>query len=426
MTGATSEHGGLRHAALLQRLACESPETALQARFAQGAFLVLRLVDVLDPRHPSAQAEAFRYQHAATEKFCRELPADDPETSHLAGLARGTRDALQERDVRLVIPALLAYAHFLEDELRLEEALDVLGTLLDVGVDRLGSGDAIAVRLRIGRVNRKLNRFDDGDAAYAAAAELAEVAGDAHSALLSRIGRAISTQARGNLGEAERILHELSTDAQAAGERDIEARAQHTLGTTLLLRGQVAEGIPHVWHAVELYEEESSRIRALGDLGVMLLAVGEAAGAERALLEVVRRGHTMQDVVSNAMVELMHCASYARDRLNFERWRAACQTREPNMPPNILADFYLKMAIGQARFGRFPNAEELMDNALTVAKSAGLHELVFRIERIDHGLRGCEADACAFWDAAAEPVQCSDVVREVSASLDQLGDAWRA
>src|SRR2546427_9443799 len=53
--------------------------------------------------------------------------------------------------------------------------------------------------------------------------------------------------------------------------------------------------------------------RSLSDIGVMLLAVGDCVGAERALSEVVRHGGT-RDSTSNAMIELMHCAAYRRDR----------------------------------------------------------------------------------------------------------------
>src|SRR3989449_8353261 len=60
------------------------------------------------------------------------------------------------------------------------------------------------------------------------------------------------------------------------------------------------------------------------------------------------------------------------------------------MPPNILADFYLKQGIGQARFGQYRRAEALMEEALRVATAAGLHESEFRIERIKNGLRECE------------------------------------
>src|SRR5256886_14294253 len=99
--------------------------------------------------------------------MCKELPADRTETSHLTGLVRAVADAFQEQDARIAVPALLAYAHYLEDELRLEEALDVLDCMLSATAAALRLSDKIAAQLRIGRVSRKINRFEDADAAYA-------------------------------------------------------------------------------------------------------------------------------------------------------------------------------------------------------------------------------------------------------------------
>ncbi len=147
--------------------------------------------------------------------------------------------------------------------------------------------------------------------------------------------------------------------------------------------------------------------------------VGDSVGAERALSEVVRRGAT-QDNVNNALVELMHCASFRRDRVGFARWRERCEKRAADMPPNIRADYYLKQGIGQARFGQFNKAEALMGWALEVASGAGLHEFEFRIERIRNELRDCERLLQGELTAAAEPVFDTEELREVSASLAQL------
>src|SRR2546422_1137102 len=49
------------------------------------------------------------------------------------------RSAFEQHRVGLALPALFAYAHYLEDEMRLEEALDVLDTLLRVGGEKLRS-----------------------------------------------------------------------------------------------------------------------------------------------------------------------------------------------------------------------------------------------------------------------------------------------
>src|SRR2546421_4083367 len=105
--------------------------------------------------------------------------------------------------------------------------------------------------------------------------------------------------------------------------------------------GQSVEAIPHAWQAFQLYEEEDSRLRALGDVGIMLLSLGDATGAERALAEVFRRGRTRESV-SNAVIELMHCASYRRDHVGVARWRGRWGKRPAGMPPHHRAGFYLQ------------------------------------------------------------------------------------
>ena len=408
----------LPHSVFLRRLAA-TRERSADARLGRAAFVALRLVDLLAEQ--PVLAAAFHYQHGATERACQGLPPDCTETGHLKGVVASAADAFQARDTRLLFPALFAYAHFLEDELRLEEALDVLRTTFCTVGAQLPPSDAIALHLRVARAERKLSRFADADSAYAAAEQLAVATNDRESGLLSRVGRALSLQGRGNLGQAEQCLREVLAETEQHGSQAIRANAHHALGATLLLRGQVPEAIVQVWRAFELCDDEASRVRALGDLGTMLLAVGESEAAERALLDALRRGHATGDTTSNAMIELMCCASYRRDQLGFERWRSQCEARVGEMPPNILADFRLKAGIGNARFGRYRHAEALMDQALRAAESAGLHELCFRIERIRAGLRDCELRSDWSEEAVAVPAQWREPVREISTSLAQLG-----
>ena len=420
MTDATALQHSLPHAVFLRRLSGAPSATSPEARLGQGALLALRLLDLLtepQPPHP----DAFQYQRTATERFCRALPPDATETAHLVGLVSGAADAVQANDVRLVLPALLAYAHHLEDELRLDEALDVLETTVRVGGDRIRPSDAIAVRLRMARALRKLNEFDHADWCYAQAGALAAAAGDRHSELVSRLGGAYTLIGRGNLVGAERRLREVLPDADRWRDRRAQALAYQGLGVVLSTGGRPAEAIPHTWRAFELYDDELSRTGVLADLGVMLLTVGDAEGAERALTEVVRRGGN-RDAVQNALIELMHCASYRRDRVGFERWRERCHAELEDMPPNIRADFCLKTGIGRARFGQFDRAESMLETALRIAEDAGLHEMVFRVERIMAGLRDCQRELTTSPDAVAVPVSQSDAVREVSASLAAFRD----
>src|SRR6266480_1605485 len=407
MTDSVAQHAGLPHAVFLHRLAGESPSSALEPRLGRAAFVALRLVDLLGAEYTTLHPDAFHYQHVATARCCRDLPPGTTETSHLVGLEQGS--------VGLVLPALFAYAHYLEDEMRLEEALDVLDTLLRVGGEKLPATDAVGARLRRARVYRKLNEFDAAEQSYAEGGALAATIGDTHSELLSRIGRAEALRGRGNLLEAEQSYREILLEAERQGDHDVQARAHQEIAVVLSTRGQPAEAIPHEWRAFQLYQDGLSRIRVLGDLGIMLLFVGDAMGAERALSEVVRSRAT-QDVLDNAMVELMHCASFRRDRVGFERWREQCDARRESMPPNILVDYMFKAGIGRARFGQLDRAERLLTSALRIADEAGLHEFTFRIERIQAGLRDCD---CA--EPAAESALGSEAVKEVSASLAELG-----
>src|SRR3989440_904939 len=215
----------LPHAIFLQRVSGPDSAATLEARLGQGAFLALRLVDLLAPDRAAVSKDAFHYQWVATDRFCRELRAAATEGAHVHGIAESASDCYRLGDIQLIAPALFAYAHFLEAELRLDEALDVLTTLLLVVGNRLSSTDAVAAQLRFARARRKLNRFDEADAADAEAGELATLAGDRYSALLSRIGRANTLLGRGNLADAERRLGGGRPGARAAGERGGEARA---------------------------------------------------------------------------------------------------------------------------------------------------------------------------------------------------------
>src|SRR6266550_1248688 len=415
MTDSVAQHAGLPHAVFLHRMTGGSEPSTLEPRFGRAAFIALRLVDLLGPEHTTLHPDAFHYQYVATARCCRDLPPGATETSHLTGLVRSTADGFQRGTAALVLPALFAYAHFLEDEMRLEEALDVLDTLLQVGGASLPAADAVGARLRRARVYRKLNEFDAAERSYSEGGALAATLGDTHSELLSRVGRADTLRGRGNLVEAESSLRDILFDAERLQDCDAQARAHQVIAVVLGTRGQPTEAIPHLWQAFELYDDEIARGRTLADLGGVLLIVGDAAGAERALLEVVRRG-TSQEAVTNALIELMNCASFRRDRVGFERWREQCDARRDGMPPNILVDYMLKAGIGRARFGQVDRAERLLASALQMADQAGLHEFTFRIERIKAGLRDCG-------EAAAEPVVQSEAVREVSTALAHLAGA---
>ncbi len=400
----------------LQRVTDE-PATSPEVRLGQGAFLALRFVDLLSPDREAPAPDVFRYQWAATERYCSELTGEGTEAAHLVGIVRATSEAHRTEDVRALAPALLAYALYLEQEVHFEEAEDVLLTLICVGGARLAASDATAAWMRLGRVRRLQADFDRADAAYAEAGRIAATAGDRQAVLFSRIGQCNVLHFRGNLGDSEQGWRAVLADATAGAFTNVQAQAEHGLGTILQRRGQTHDAAPHLWRAYELYEDDGA-LRALGDLGILMLGLGDIVGAERALTEVTRRA-TSPELLANTKIELMHCASFRRDRVGFERWRERALDHFEDAVPHIRADYHLKVGIGLARFGNFVKAEAQMQQALEIASVHGLHDTVFKIERIKNGLRECEALDHSE-SAAAEPVVWTEQLREVSASLAAL------
>jgi len=410
--------GKLAHAVFLNRMS-DQPATSPEVRLGQGGFLALRLADLLAPDRPPVEPDVFHYQLTATERYCAELAHEGTEAAHLIGIVRAVADAYRQGDVRLMVPNLFAYVHHLEQTLQLEEALDVVETLAVIGGTRMSSEDLVATRLQLGHLNRRLARFDESDTAYAAAEQAAALAGDHRSVLHSRIGHAIGLMRRGNLSGSESALVSVLADCRDGGDPDTIAKAEHVLGDVLDKRGRPDESAGHLWRAYELYEDDAAKLLALGDLGIVMLRVGDVEGAERALHRVATHSR-QRDSVMNAQIELMHCASFRRDRLGFERWRGELKGGVDSMPPHVKADFYLKSGIGSARFGNFRKAGDSLDLAVRVAAEHKLHEFEFRIERIRAGLGDCEQAVTGPTVTAAEPRGWSDAVREVSASLALL------
>src|SRR5437588_676685 len=234
----------LPHTVFLRRLAGATRGNSLDAKLGRAAFVALRLVDLLGPDEHVPSPDAFHYQHAATERACRGIPADRPETGHLIGVVQSADDAFRAHDVGLLFPALFAYAHYLEDGMRLEEALDVLETTERVGGEAFRAEDGPAARLRLARVLRKLNRFDEAERAYEEGGALAAGTADRHSQLVSRMGCAYVVTARGNLGEAERLLCAVLHEAEAEGDSEAQALAHQGIAVVQSTGGRAAEALP--------------------------------------------------------------------------------------------------------------------------------------------------------------------------------------
>jgi tetratricopeptide (TPR) repeat protein len=332
--------------------------------------------------------------------------------------------ALKADDRRLLFPPLMAFAYWLEQELRLEEARDVLQTALRLSDGRDGE-EEIEAQLSYARVLRLHGDFDESRAAYRRAGEIAAVIGDEHSAMLSEIGLAVVLQRVGNLPESERLLREVLKRAVSGGDVDAEARACHDLAGTLYYAGRVRHAIPLAFRAHELHQSVLRRARALSDTGAMLKEIGCYRAARHAFY-LVLSNHPPRSVRTNTVLELLELSATVQDRVSFERWRQELTERRQELNPEQLVDFELKLGTGFANLSRSKKAEEHVENALALAEEYGMGERIFHCERQLQELRErreTTADVAALPEAQwnDEPGVLDTVARLDSLAAEVLG-----
>jgi tetratricopeptide (TPR) repeat protein len=346
-------------------------------RHALGAFLTLRLADRFRPdedAHPLALA----YQVRATRDYLLDLRPQNPEVSHLMEVVR-LAEAVQQGGARTILePPLLAYAFWLEEDLRLAEALDVVETALGLN-DGTSPTEEIAALLQRARVLRLLGQMEDASTTYESARTRAMARGDMHSSLLARIGCAIVMRQVGNLPASETALREISKEAEESGDRDAMARANHDLGLVLVYRQRSAEGIGYLYRAFESYERAAHRLRALSDIGEALKREGGYVAARDAFA-VVLRNNPPEDMRVCTMIALLELGAKMDDRLGFSRWKREITAMSANLPPERRADFELQVGLGCAGFGQARQAEQSLRKALALAEQHRLNEIAFSAE----------------------------------------------
>src|SRR3989442_11181083 len=83
----------LPHAIFLQRVSGPESATTLEARLGQGAFLALRLVDLLASDRAPGSTDAFHYQWVATDRFCCALHPAATQRAHVHGIAGSSSES---------------------------------------------------------------------------------------------------------------------------------------------------------------------------------------------------------------------------------------------------------------------------------------------------------------------------------------------
>jgi tetratricopeptide (TPR) repeat protein len=369
----------LERAQLLREQECDA-----SARLPLGAYVVARLLDKLLRLESGPDAlEGFRWQLEAVRRHVQELPADAPETAHLAGIV--TAIPPQGRPTPILWKSLTAYAYFLEHEGRLEESLETLTLAARSQGLSTSPADFVTYALLAGRLNRLLARWCPATTCYQAAQEAAHTLGDVNRGLRARLGRAHVSRGRGNLPEALGEVEQVIAEAEESGVVDVQSDAEQDLGVILMLQGFRPESLEATYRAFRLCQDPLNRMRILSNLGYALNESGHYDAA-RVALEIVVSSEASHHSKLNALLELMQLESAVGNRVAFERRRQQIRTFVDRMAPSTAVDYRYKTAIGLARFGQLERAREMVGEGLALAEQHRLNEWYFRLERVLKGL----------------------------------------
>jgi tetratricopeptide (TPR) repeat protein len=364
------------HEPFLRRAA--DSEDGVISGVALGGFLTLRLADVFDGRFERLSADALVYQVQATRDYLGDLYPATAEVKHLQEIVRASQKGFEQRNRRVLWPTLLAFAFWLEQELRLEEALDVLDTAMGLSDGKDGE-EEVATLLQKARVLRLTGSFEDAESYYTSAGERAHRRGDKHSELLGRIGLGIILEQRGNLPQSESVLRAVLKEAESTGDRDAMARACHDLSGTLAHMKRHGEAAAFAFRAFQLYDQHVPQLRALVDVGILLKNTAMFDAAEDAFHLVLGQGPP-PEVHHNTIIELLDVAGSKRDRVGFERWRKACGDIEPQLPGRMVVDLRFKLGLCWARFGEQERARAALQETVQLANQYRMFKYAIEAE----------------------------------------------
>ncbi|HEX2250927.1 MAG TPA: hypothetical protein VHH32_11310 [Gemmatimonadales bacterium] len=384
-----------------------------QARLALGAYIVARLVDkLLTVQENQDGFEDFRWQLEAVRRHVGELPADAPETAHLAGVVDGI--PAEGPPTARLWKSLTAYAYFLEHEARFDESLEVLNLAARAQGKETSTGEYASYALFAGRLNRQLTRWDIANACYNAAEEAAAVSGDSLTALRAGLGRGAVQRGQGNYPAARTTTETVLSKALELGIPEAQAMAYADLGVIYSVQGNRLAALESHYKAFRLTPDPVQRMRVLGDLALGLSEIGAYEPA-RLGFQIVVESNASVEVRTNALLELMDLESAVGNRVAFERYRAAAEQYRSRMSPRMTVDYLYKVGVGLLRFGQASRARSSFETALEMAERHQLNAWVFKIESAMNKLSDGQDRASA--PNPASELSAAPVVREMEEGL---------
>lgn len=408
----------LAESPFLRRAAQERDENRVS--LALAAYAMGRLIDRRIAGSSQPAAVELGQELENIQAHLGELPQDGPEGAHLSRILAAMHPDLTTAPE--LGRELLGYAAFLEQQGRLEEALEAAALAARAYGTEITAGDYAECALTAGRLNRLLARWAAALTCYEAAELTGRKRGDAVAVLRGRLGRGAVARGRGNLPAARAIAEAVREDARNLNIPQVQTIACGDLAAACSELGQPVEALEADYEAFRLAQDPVDRMRTLGNVGIDLVQLGWHDAA-RTAFTIVLRSDTKATVQLNALIELMALEAGAGDAPAFERHYRAAEACRDQMPPSMVVDYLFKTASGRKRFGQPAAARATLTEAQTIAEAHDLHAWTFRIDRALHDLD--IGDAARLPEPHATPRRESPVVREVAAGLEEYAAAPR-
>ncbi|HWZ59319.1 MAG TPA: hypothetical protein VNW46_10105 [Gemmatimonadaceae bacterium] len=328
------------------------------------------------------------------------------------------------RDIT-VSTTLLAYGHHLEVEQAWGMAADAFETFLRHAATDSDHELVPDAYLRLAHTHRRAGRVDEAQAAFDAAGALALSEGNVRAGLLARIGSARVTKHRGNLPAAAAALDAVIADATAlvaltpnAALSDALARARHDRGAVAYEMNDHTLALTCFYDALQRYEDEGSRERALGDVATTLAELGLRDAARDANTVLYKTAQELSTRLA-AGCNLMMLAHEEGQELVFEQHRRALARQE--FSPEVEAQYHVIAGEGLYRFNHLEDASAELERALEIAERVKLHALVHRADVALAAIARRESAPAASPEVLEVPTAITHVVTAVRQLREMAG-----
>jgi tetratricopeptide (TPR) repeat protein len=350
-------------------------DEAASARIATR-FLVARVIRALVDEDLVVDSASLTHQLKGVR---REVEAQDPAEPERRVWER-VLASIEILDLDGLLPVLLEWGGVVEAMGHLGGAREIHSMAYELAVALGSSGPAVDAARFLGRVSRKLTRWDDAIRWYDVARVVAEEGEDKAKLALVLDGMANTFRDRGNLPRARELLGRVMALGVEEGDRHTRAIAHHDLMTVEKLAGNLKEAVVHGWQAAQHYDSREGSLKAFFDLAGVLKESGELSASWDAY-SVVAAQVKSRDYRLLSLDGMAHIAALRGQEGRYEALSArveALNWREASPLPK--AQVLLYRGLSCQALGRREEARKWLGEALAFAEKHRLSQLVFSAE----------------------------------------------